>query len=123
MEDYQTSTGGDFFRDAEIVRLILQNGSDEFGDKFAASLSPPWGNTFYIAGPITIQDELVGVALVGKSLTGLVKAMRETTLAQTTVYDVDGRVLSTSFINSIDLPPGLTTILLTLKPSPSVKIE
>ncbi len=113
MEDYQTSTGGDFFRDAEIVRLILQNGSDEFGDKFAASLSPPWGNTFYIAGPITIQDELVGVALVGKSLTGLVKAMRETTLAQTTVYDVDGRVLSTSFINSIDLPPGLTTSVLT----------
>ncbi len=111
MEDYQTTSGGDFFRNAEIIATILQKGSDEFGDKYAASLSPPWGNTFYVAGPISIQDKLVGIALVGKSLPSLVKDMRETTLAQTTIYDLDGRVLSTTFINSIDLPPGLTSIV------------
>jgi putative nucleotidyltransferase with HDIG domain len=112
MEDYQSTTGGSFFKDHEITSTILQNGSDEFGDKYAASVSSPWGNIFYVAGPISIQDRLVGVALVGKSLPSLVKEMRETTLAQTTIYDLDGQVLSTTFINSIDLPAGQSEIIL-----------
>lgn len=112
MEDYQTTTGGDFFRNIEIVKTILQQGSDEFGDKFAASLSPPWGNTFYVAGPITIDDEIAGIALVGKSLPSLVKEIRETTLAQTTLYDIEGRVLSTTFIKPLDLAPGHAPVVL-----------
>lgn len=112
LEDYQTTQGGDFFKNIDIVSSVLQGGSDEFGDKFAASLSPPWGNIFYIAGPITFQGELVGVVLVGKSLTSLVKDMREATLAQTTLYDLEGRVLTTTFINSVDLPPDQITFAL-----------
>lgn len=107
MEDYQTTTGGDYFSSANIVSAILQGNSDEFGDKYAATLTPPWGPIFYVAGPISNQNELIGVALVGKSLSSLVKDMRETTLAQTTIYDLDGRELATSFITPQEIEPGL----------------
>ncbi|MCJ7734740.1 MAG: HAMP domain-containing protein, partial [Anaerolineales bacterium] len=107
MEDYQTTTGGDYFSSVNIVSAILQGNSDEFGDKYAATLTPPWGPIFYVAGPISNQNELIGVALVGKSLSSLVKDMRETTLAQTTVYDLDGRELATSFITPQEIEPGL----------------
>ncbi len=109
MEDYQTTTGGDYFTNIEMISSILQQRSDQYGDKFAFTVAPPWGNTFYVAGPITLEGELVGVALVGKSLPSLVKDMRETTLAQTTLYDLNGQVLSTSFISEVNLEPDLTS--------------
>ena len=107
MEDYQTTTGGDYFSSVNIVTAILQGNSDEFGDKYAATLTPPWGPIFYVAGPISNQNELIGVALVGKSLPSLVKDIRETTLAQTTIYDLDERELATTFITPQEIEPGL----------------
>ncbi len=112
LEDYQTTTGGDYFTNIDVVSSILQNKSDDYGDKYALAVSPPWGNTFYVAGPILLDGDLVGVALAGKSLTSLVKDMRETTLAQTTLYDLNGLVLSTSFISPQDLPTGFSSLVL-----------
>ncbi|NQS91719.1 MAG: HD domain-containing protein [Chloroflexi bacterium] len=112
LEDYQTTTGGDYFSTTNIVTSILQGNSDEFGDKYAAPLNPPWGSIFYVAGPISNQNDLIGIALVGKSLPSLVKDMRETTLAQTTIYNLEGRELSTSFITPQEIEPGLVSQVL-----------
>ena len=116
IEDYETTTGGDFFTNNQIVSAILEKNSDEFGDKYAMAVFAPWGNAFYVAGPLSLNGNLAGVALVGKSLPSLVKDMRETTLAQTTIYDLDGVILSTSFISSQNLLPfGDTSFSLLIK--------
>jgi len=107
IEDYQNSTGGDNFSNAEFIQTILKEHLDSFGDKYAAVENPPWGHVFYVAGPIVNQDIVVGAALVGITLPTLVQDIRETTLAQTTLYDFEGRVLATTFIASQELDPGL----------------
>jgi len=112
IEDYQYSTGGEFFSDTALVRLILGENIDGFGDKFAGLENPPWGQTFYIAGPILNQDKLVGTALVGMSLPSLVQELRETTLAQTTIYDFEGTILATTFLENQNIPSDLVSQVL-----------
>jgi putative nucleotidyltransferase with HDIG domain len=107
IEDYQNSTGGEDFSNAEFIQTILKEHLDSFGDKYAAVENPPWGHVFYVAGPIVNQDRIVGAALVGITLPTLVGEIRETTLAQTTLYDFEGRVLATTFIAGQELDPGL----------------
>jgi len=115
IEDYQTSTGGAYFQSLEIVSAILGQQTDDFGDKYGISADPPWGKTFYVAGPITSSGEVIGIAMIGKSLPSLVQSMRATTLAQTTLYDLQGQVLATTFIAGEELPAGLTSQILTLQ--------
>lgn len=112
IEDYETTTGGNYFVNNQIISSILKKNSDEFGDKFAMAVTAPWGNTFYVAGPISLNGNLAGVALIGKSLPSLVNDMRETTLAQTTLYDLNGVVLSTSFISAQNLSPDESSRIL-----------
>ena len=112
IEDYLTSTGGDVLSNSEIVNRILGGQSDEFGDKYAFVANPPWGYTFYIAGPLFDQGRLVGAVLVGKSLPSMVQEMREATLAQTTIYDFGGQVLATTFLTSQELSPELISSIL-----------
>ncbi len=107
IEDYQNSTGGEDFSNAEFIKPILEGHLDSFGDKYAAVENPPWGHVFYVAGPIISQDKVVGAALVGITLPTLVGDIRETTLAQTTLYDFEGRLLATTFIADQDLNPEL----------------
>lgn len=107
IEDYFYSTGGGDFSNAEFIQPILEGHLDSFGDKYAAVENPPWGHIFYVAGPILEQDRVVGAALVGISLPTLVKEMRETTLAQITLYDFKGRALTTTFITGQELDPNL----------------
>jgi len=109
IQDYQNSTGGEDFSNAEFIRTILEGHLDSFGDKYAAVENPPWGHVFYVAGPIISQDKVVGAALIGTSLPTLVSEIRETTLAQTTLYDFEGRVLATTFIEGQELDPNLVT--------------
>ncbi len=106
IEDYQVTSGTDYFAGSDVYRIILDRREDQYGDKFGAVLSPPWSRVFYVAGPITLDGEIVGIALVGKTLPSLVKEMRETTLAQTSLYSLEGMVLATTFIESQDLPPN-----------------
>jgi len=112
IEDYLTSTGGEIFTNIDFITPILGGHSDDFGDKYAAVVNPPWGYTFYVVGPLSDQGRLVGVALVGKSLSSLVQELREATLAQTTIYDFSGQVLATSFITSRELTPELISTIL-----------
>lgn len=107
IEDYFYSTGGGDFSNAEFIQPILEGHLDSFGDKYAAVENPPWGHIFYVAGPILEQDRVVGAAMVGISLPTLVKEMRETTLAQITLYDFKGRALATTFITGQELDPNL----------------
>ncbi|HEX2980504.1 MAG TPA: adenylate/guanylate cyclase domain-containing protein, partial [Anaerolineaceae bacterium] len=63
----------------------------------AGMATAPWGNVFYVSGPIFAADgSLAGVALVGKSLPSLAREIREDTLAEATIYAFDGQALATT---------------------------
>jgi class 3 adenylate cyclase/ActR/RegA family two-component response regulator len=100
LEAYQSTQGDTTFAEWSFVNKVLQNQVDERGDKFAGIISAPWGDFFYIAGPVkNDQGERVGVILIGKSLSTLLDEMREDTLAQTTIYSPIGQpIASTLFL-------------------------
>jgi putative nucleotidyltransferase with HDIG domain len=112
IEDYQTSTGGDFFQSQGPVQAILARQTDKYGDKYAGMLILPWGNSFYVGGPILANGELMGVALVGKPLSSLVQEIRLATLAQTSLYDFQGEVLATTFLENQPLSSDTTNLVL-----------
>jgi len=102
-ESYEFSRGDDIFAEAEFVQQVLNQQVDEQGDKFAGLIQAPWGDYFYIAGPITDdENQLVGAVLVGRSISTMVLETREKLLgeesafAHVSLYDTTGRPLETT---------------------------
>jgi len=85
------------FSKAAFVANVLQGQVDELGDKFGGFFLTEIGETFFVAGPIqTVDGRFVGVALVGRSASGLAQLLRQETLAQVTFYSLDGQPLSST---------------------------
>jgi len=98
-EDYAITKGDTLFQEWEIVRAVLEGRVDAIGNKFAALHQTATGSYFYVSGPVYGTDgEVVGVVLVAARLDTLVQNMRAVTLAQTSLYGLDGQVLASSFI-------------------------
>ncbi len=97
LEDYSFSRGDDLFIEWGFVERVLAQQVDEGRDKFAGLVQAPWGNFFYVAGPVFGENgEQVGTILVGKSLDTLVRQIRQNTLAHTTIYDFEGQPLAST---------------------------
>jgi putative nucleotidyltransferase with HDIG domain len=106
LEEYNFSKGGSVFNQWDIVKNVLAAKTDSMGDKYSAYIHTGWGDYFYVSGPIhDNNDKFVGVILVGKTLTTLVRQVRENTLAQVTLYSFGGQVLASTFTNPITLDP------------------
>lgn len=86
-----------------IVQDVLQGRHDTVGDKWAEVVSTPSGSALYTAGPIVAPGgAVVGVVLVGSSLESVLAAAKSESLADVTVYDLDGQPLATTF--ALDAP-------------------
>ena len=60
---------------------------------------------FFTSGPVlNSENQLVGVILVGKSLNTIVREIRSETLAQISLYDINGSLLASTFSSPIELP-------------------
>ncbi len=95
--DYAFSAGEVHFKSLDFVQNVLQGQSDERGDKYAGLVQSDWGDVFYISGPIyDEQNQVVGVLLVGRHLSTLAREMKQETLAETTLYDLNGRPLAST---------------------------
>lgn len=102
-EDYVASRGDTVYQDWSFVQRVLAGEVDQQGDKYAGVALAPWGELFYVTGPIRDSTgELLGVAMIGKSLSSLAVDVREATLAQATLYDFQGQPLATTFIETTD---------------------
>ena len=90
--------GAPIFGDWSIVKQVLTSQSDSAGNKFSAFMQTDWGKYFYISGPIRDSaGKLVGVILVGVPISSVAAELRQATLAQVTLYDTSGHVLTTTF--------------------------
>lgn len=102
IEDYTFSQGAVDFRDWEFVQAIFDQKADNIGDKFAGLGRFEGIDYFYVSGPIYDEnDNLIGVVLVGNSLVNLTETLRENTLGQITIYDYEGKVIS----STLGVPP------------------
>jgi len=99
IEDYEFTTGGEnIYHDQAFVQYALQQREDVKGDKFAGYVPTERGDYFFISSPVyNVDDQLVGVVLVGSKLSTIVKNLREETLAQITLYDFQGKSLASTF--------------------------
>ncbi|MEO8612286.1 MAG: ATP-binding protein [Chloroflexota bacterium] len=99
VEAYDFTTGDTAFAQWPFVQQVLVHQVDQLGDKYAGEVAAPWGNYFYVSGPVfDANDQLIGAILIGKSLDTMVKEFRQDTLAQTTVYDSGGQPLASSLL-------------------------
>lgn len=106
---YDFSRGEDFYARLDFVKRTLTGQSDPIGDKYAGLLVAPWGNYFYIAGPVfDAENRVVGLVLIGKTVPTLVHQMHDQNLSEVTIYDINGVVLgSTLFTADQSFPvPG-----------------
>lgn len=96
--------GGDDFLQWPFVQRMYAGVSDELGDKYSGHISSSLGEYFYIGSPVfAASGEQVGVLLVGRSLPAWAESIRQETLAQVTLYGLDGGVLA----STMDEPQSL----------------
>jgi class 3 adenylate cyclase len=80
----------------EVVAAVLEQRSDDQGDKYVALVDDQGEPVLYTIAPIYGGDSLVGALLVGSSASALVERWRGATLADVTLYAADGTPLATS---------------------------
>jgi class 3 adenylate cyclase/CheY-like chemotaxis protein len=110
--DYDASQGDATLAGYDFVQKVLHGAVDSQGDKYAGMARAPWGNYFYISGPVLDENgSLAGVVLVGKSLETLVDQIRQDTLAQVTIYGLDGAPLASTHLVLGEVQPVSAAML------------
>jgi PAS domain-containing protein len=103
------------FAAIDDVRLALDGVQDEWGDKRAILMETPAGYLLYAVGPVYLNDEAVGAALVGTDVNKMVAGLSENAIARVTLYDNGGNVLATTLGSAQD---ESADVLATLQESP-----
>lgn len=89
-----------------FVRRVLAGEVDTLGDKFAGLVQSETGQYVYIAGPVrNLDNQPVGVVLVGKSLFTLARQLRQATLAHITFYSPEGAPLASTLFEGAQVQP------------------
>jgi class 3 adenylate cyclase len=80
-----------------IVDDVLRGASDAQGDKYVSLLDDNGTPVIYTIAPLFLDERQVGALLAGTSAQTLTERWRAATLADVTLYGVDGGPLATSF--------------------------
>jgi class 3 adenylate cyclase len=95
------------------VIKVLAGESDELGDKFSGVMNGPGGPALYVAGPLILNNQRVGVVLVGFPLSTLLPLMVADSAANVTLYKPDGQAAFSTLQKQTPMPK-LTTEILTM---------
>jgi HD-GYP domain-containing protein (c-di-GMP phosphodiesterase class II) len=122
-EEYEFSQGGETANPQwSFVSKVLEMQEDNLGDKYAGLVPDALGGTFYIAGPVFGEvGSLDGAVLVGKTLPTLSSQMRASTLAQVTLYALDGQAIVSTLIEAEPVSSAFVPQIVTNKANGSLK--
>ncbi len=123
VEEYEfTKEGDQSFLNYDFVENVVRRRLDGYSDKYSGWIRADWGDYFYIAGPIIdAAGSQIGTVLVGESLQTMTRQMREETLAQVTLYDLSGEVITSTFSQPISLEVETVADLLQNQDSSSLR--
>jgi HD-GYP domain-containing protein (c-di-GMP phosphodiesterase class II) len=113
VEDYVISTGGDTnYTQWKFVENVVTGKNDSIGDKYSGLARAPWGDYFYVSGPVYDRNnKFAGVVLVGEAMPTLVRKMRQDIGAQVTIYGMDGKPIASTFAPPEISLPNVTLLL------------
>ena len=101
LADYTATQSETAFAQWDFVQAVLKGQIDHGRDKYAGLEHAPWGDFFYVSGPIHSSDgTLVGVALVGISFSSLVRDMSQENLEESTLYDLNGLPMASTLFSA-----------------------
>jgi signal transduction histidine kinase len=103
LSDYSISEGADLSAEP-IIRAVLDEGY--YGA--AGLLRTPQGIMLYTATPIPLNNEVVGIALVGHRLERVLTELQGSAMADVALYGADGVLLQTTIFISDETLPALT---------------
>jgi len=107
-----------------FVAPVLAGRADELGDKYGGFVGTSAGRIFFVAGPIKdAKGQLVGAALVGRSVESLAALIRAQTLAQVSFYSLEGVPLSSSLAQGVEIDPARVQEILSRQAEGSFKRE
>lgn len=92
------------FRTWLPVARILRGESDTLGDKFSGLQNGPEGAALYVAGPLLLNNQRMGVVLVGVPVGPLLPQMIADSASQVSIYQPDGQLAFSTFVNQADIP-------------------
>jgi putative nucleotidyltransferase with HDIG domain len=81
-----------------LVQSVLTGVVDNQGDKQAQVIETSDGFVLYTAGPIELNGQLVGVALIGTTVSTFLASTQSQALADVSLYDFNGAPLSSTFV-------------------------
>ncbi len=94
-----------------IVKRVISGMVDAGGDKYVALAGVDGDNLFTTAGPVKLDDEIVGAVLVSSHVRDLVRSLTQASFANVTLYDLDGRLIETTLpLNVAQNPPATLAI-------------
>jgi class 3 adenylate cyclase/CheY-like chemotaxis protein len=97
LDDYTSSQGETAFANWGFVKPVLQGVVEAGQDKYSGFIAAPWGDYFYVSGPLHAADgSLVGAVLVGEPLSALAERMSQEILAEVSFYDLNGQPLAST---------------------------
>jgi hypothetical protein len=122
VEDYVfSSMGSTNYRQWSFIEQVVAGRSDALGDKYSGLAHAPWGDYFYVSGPVyDSANQFAGVILVGEMMSNLVRKMRQDIGAQVTLYDLDGKPVVSTFA-SPELSTSDVTAVLEMQNSSSLR--
>lgn len=106
LDAYDVSQGDGSLANYAFVQNVLLAKTDQNGNKFAGLVKKEFGDYLFVSGPVyDLNGKLVGVILVGKSLTALSQQIRQDTLAQVSFYNPNGDLLASTLFIQQDIAP------------------
>jgi hypothetical protein len=103
---FEFTRGSRIHANADFVQATLAAEVDEQGDKHAGIVEVDGIRYFYVSSVIYDEnDRVAGAALIGRSLRTLARNIERDTMSSVTIYDSDGRPLSTTLFTDRDIFP------------------
>jgi class 3 adenylate cyclase/ActR/RegA family two-component response regulator/HAMP domain-containing protein len=103
---YQFTRGRDIYQNEALVINTLTANFDEVGDKFVGVIEVHGTRYFYVTSAIYNEEgQVIGAALVGRSLGMLIERLQQDTMSQITIYDERGRPVSTTLFSERESYP------------------
>jgi HAMP domain-containing protein len=96
-QSYRTMVPAETYVRVDFLKKVLSGQVDEQGDKFSGLARTSAGSFIFVAGPVQdTEGNLVGSAMIGRSLQSLVRDLREETMGQFSIYDSLGSPLNST---------------------------